>query len=182
MLERFRRRRDPTVAWTADPALAATLDLDRHRICGAGLGEPVERLAGLGPAEDGPAAARGELRYPSRGLSVSTVDGLVTAFFVAWREPGYAPFAGRVTSDGREVGLAGGSTPEDLVAMLGTPYWRAEDPDEVILFYERRDVEWQLECDHGTGLRAMVIVSPPILADPAQREAYGVTAAWPPPL
>lgn len=36
-------------------------------------------------------------------------------------------------------------------------------------------VEWQLELDHGTGLRAMLIVTPAPMADEAQREAYSVT-------
>ncbi len=69
-------------------------------------------------------------------------------------------------------------TERGLIAIFGSPYWRDQDEDEVILFYEFGEYEWQIEMSLKDRLSVFVI-APPILADPQQRAAYSVTKPWP---
>jgi hypothetical protein len=74
------------------------------------------------------------------------------------------------------------SLPSFCGVRFGEPYWRDADADEVLLFYELPEVEWQLEFPlPAATLSAMVIVTPPLLADRQQRHHYGLDKPWPPP-
>jgi hypothetical protein len=89
-------------------------------------------------------------------------------------------FAGRFRHRDGEVRLNPTTTVEEVLARLGEPYWRNEDEDEVILFYEDDPVETQFEFPDKKHLGFITILMPPLLADPIQHKAYGVTKPWPP--
>ena len=75
--------------------------------------------------------------------------------------------------------LSNRSSESDVQALFGQPYWRDQDEDEIILFYEFPGVEWQIEFDLVGALKHLR-VGRPLLADAEQRAAYGVTKHWPP--
>lgn len=68
----------------------------------------------------------------------------------------------------------------EIVGYFGDPYWRDEDEEEILLFYEFGELEWQVELTLQGTLKAVNAVAPPLLADEAQRRAYRVTKPWPP--
>src|SRR2546422_4959539 len=146
LLDSLFGKSDPPRDWTRDPALVLLLDLDSHALCGARLGEPLERLRGLGPAEDRRAARRESFRYLSRGLEVDSESGALHGFVLVFKDDlreGFQPFQGRLRFRGEPIQLSGSSTEKDLVERFGQPYWRDEDRDEgeILLFYEWDGVE-----------------------------------------
>jgi hypothetical protein len=68
----------------------------------------------------------------------------------------------------------------EFTDKFGQPYWKDVDAEETLLFYEFLPVEWQVEFGADGMLRALTLVTPPMLGEPADRDAYGVTKAWPP--
>jgi hypothetical protein len=135
----------------------------------------------LGPAED-PELAEDEVYcYYSRGLEVSAEDGFISGYRFVWRaEEGFRPFPGRCFHRGAPITLSPAISEAEIAALAGSPYWRDEDEEEILLFYEFDRVEWQVELTRDGRLSQWSIITPPSMADEDQRAAYGVTMAWPP--
>ena len=171
------RSSNPTKGWKEDRAVAVVIDLDRHRLSGFGIRD---RLAGLSFL--GPATADGSvLTFPSKGITVGFANGLITwfaAYVAASPEEGIERFCGVFQYRGRRIDLSEGTAERETVTIFGPPYRRDQDAEEVILFYEFGEHEWQIEMSLNDRLRGFVI-APPILADAKQRAAYGVTKPWP---
>lgn len=96
----------------------------------------------------------------------------------------YDAFQGSLFIGQKKILLTRSNGAKAIAALFGDPYWKDEDDEgEVILFYERPgEVEWQFELGDRTSLKALNVLTPPLLKDPLQRQAYGVTAPWPPAL
>lgn len=157
-------------------------DLDRFELCGVGIGDEVERLAFLGRSDSG------AFDWARKGLTFDVEDRHLDGFVVALRagallgsarESDVRQFTGRVRMGGRDW------RPDELDAerrftdAWGEPFWRDEDADEILLFFEFPQGEVQVELSL-TGVPQIVIASPhPLLADPEQRASYGVTKPWP---
>src|SRR5688500_18900291 len=70
--------RNPTRHWHADPARSLSLDLDEHRLCGVGIGEPMQSLAFFGPA----ASWSHEWEFPHHGITLLEADHGLAEFAV----------------------------------------------------------------------------------------------------
>lgn len=179
--------RNPTRHWHADPAWALSLDLDEHRLCGVGIGEPMESLAFLGPA----ASWSYEWEFPHHGITLLEDDHGLAEFAVYFvRQPAFTrtsrqfrPFLGSIAYRGTSLELSAEHDEARVLSLFGEPYWRDADEEETILFYEfdtrAGEREWQIEFDAAGRLRCLSI-GKPLLADPEQRAAYQVTKPWPP--
>lgn len=180
-------RKDVTARWTRAANLRLSLDFASGALCGVALGERLERLAFLGPA-DGGRGPDADLVYRELGLAVGVQRGRIASYDLWWRdslEQGFQPYAGTVLRDGRPLALGTATTEAGLVLALGEPYWRDHDEEETILFYELKDwrgdfTERQIELDAEGRLTALLVVAQPLLADEAQRRGYGVDRGWPP--
>lgn len=181
-LDRFRRWSTPTRDWARDPGVPLVVDLDAFALCGVELGAPYDRLSFLGPA-DSPF-----FDWHLLGLTFDVDVDRLEAFAVSlspeaflgrgW--PGEAPpFPGQIRLDGEEL-AAPALTADRLAEAWGPPYWEDVDDDETLLFFERHGVEVQLELSPTRETRVLTVTSDPLLADPEQREAYGVRRPWPP--
>jgi hypothetical protein len=174
---------DPSHHWNGTPGLVPDVDLDRSALCGVRPGDPVAWLEKLGRCEDRAAAKEGEFRWYTKGVAVDEDQGVVTAFIVHFtddRNEHYQPFAGPCSFGGRTAALAPATTVNDFVRAFGEPYWRDLDSDDTILFYERGEIEWQVEFTTDRTLRLILVLSPPMLADEGQRRQYKVDKPWPP--
>lgn len=182
-LDRFRRWSWPTREWVRDPRVPLVVDLDAFTLCGVELGAGFERLEPLGPA-DSPF-----FDWHGLGLSFDVDVDRLEAFTVAL-SPGAFPGAGwpreapPFPGTIRIVGEAIGATrlaADRLVEAWGAPYWEDVDPGvEILLFFERHGVEVQLELAPDRRPRVLTVTADPLLADPEQREAYGILRPWPP--
>jgi len=179
------RRKSPTSTWRADLRAHLVLDLDGLELNGVGFGGEVEGLRFLGPSESG------AFDYPSKGLQLEVdSSGLLEGLVVSLRSgvnlgtlpPGSVKqFSGHVRLNGRDLAPHELRNESDFVAAWGDPYWRDMDEDEILMFFEFGSGEVQVELT-PEGVPQILLVTPePLMADPTQREAYGVTASWPPP-
>jgi len=178
------QRRAPTAGWREDPGLQLVADLEVFELNGVGFGDDVEGLRFLGPSETR------WYDYPSKGLQLDVdskgrLEGLVLAlrggvYLGPTKPERVRQFAGRIRLNGRDwapLELRGES---DFIATWGEPYWRDEDEDEKLLFFEFDQCEVQVELTLEGVPQVLIVTSEPLMADPAQRDSYGVTKPWPP--
>ncbi len=124
------RSRNSTDAWQPDPRLGLTFDLDKYTLGSVALGEPVDRLCGLGPAEDKRDAKSGIYRYYSRGLSITTEHDCIHVFRLVWHDPDrpeYQPYVGICTLHTAPVPLNGDMSAASFVQLLGEPNDQTDD-------------------------------------------------------
>jgi hypothetical protein len=184
LIDRILGRKHPSSSWQSMPGFEIQLDLDTHAICRCRIGDPIEWLSPLGPPEDSRMLREQRYCYFSRGIEIGEESGKVADFAVFWIDylgRGFKPFKGLVTHRGRTVTLYSRTTEKDFVDLFGYPYWRDQDQEEIILFYEfQGDIEWQVEFTLEGMLKAIRVVWPALMADAAQRELYSVDLPWPP--
>jgi hypothetical protein len=170
---------NPTWAWEENAALPLTVDLDEHRLCGIAAGDSVEKLSILGPGKVTPFG----FAWPRKGVDVTVSDdGSIEEmgfYFGHAAEARNGEFVGSFQYCGRPLRLSKELSESDIHSLFGKPYWRDQDEDEIILFYEFPNCEWQLELDLDGFLKYLRIGSQ-LLADAEQRVAYAVTKPWPP--
>jgi len=182
ILDHFFPPADPAREWTALPGLRLECTLDDSSFCGLRLGEQIESLSRLGPPENPRPTREGMYDYPSRGFEVDATDGRIDCFLFRWDAMDPARhFAGSFLWKGAALKLDASTGEREIRSAFGEPYWMDDEMGERLFFYEfeRGALEWQLELTRGR-LTAMTLVTPPLLADPDQRSAYGVTRPWPP--
>jgi hypothetical protein len=178
------RSRSPTSAWREELGFLLVADLDRFELNGVGFGADIEGLRFLGPSESK------WFDYPSKGLQLDVdsgarLEGLVLALrggvYLGQAKPEHVrQFAGRIRMNGRDWTPAELRSESDFVAAWGEPYWRDEDEDETLLFFEFDQGEVQVELSLEGVPQVLIVTPEPLMADSAQRESYGVTKSWPP--
>lgn len=184
-LAKLFRPPDPTRFWQRRNDVHLVARLGENALASARIGDPLECCAFLGPVEDVRALRQHHaLRYLSLGLDIGVDETTrrLTDFRLVWDDyldEGFTPFAGEVAWRDAAHRLSARTTQAELVAWLGDPYWTAADADETILFYEHGPIEWEIELTPDGTLKQWLVV-PPLLADAAQRQAYGITKPWPP--
>jgi hypothetical protein len=178
------RSRSRTASWREDSRIRLVADLDLFELNDVGFGRGVAALSFLGPSE-----SKG-FDYPSKGLQLEVgsegrFEGLVLALrdgvYLGQTKPERVRrFAGRIRVGGREWAPMEMRGESDFIAAWGDPYWRDQDEDETLLFFEFDRGEVQVELTLEGVPQVLVATPEPLLADPAQRESYGVTKPWPP--
>jgi hypothetical protein len=139
-------RQNRTAAWQAVPALNETLtvDLTTHRFGAVAVGEPIDRLSFLGPADN--CHEQTEIHdYKKRGFYLVEDDGRLEAVvFVLHAGPDVVPFVGRWVFDGRSRTITSQTRPQDVRWDLGEPSRTETEPDgELVWVYEFPGVEWE---------------------------------------
>jgi hypothetical protein len=184
LFDRILGKNHPSSSWQSMPGFEIQLDLDIHTICRCRIGDPIEWLNPLGPPEDSRSLREQRYCYYSRGIEIGEENGKVAdfaAFWIDYLEAGFKPFNGLITYRGKTVMLDSRTTESEFVNLFGDPYWRDQDQEETILFYEfRGDIEWQAEFTLENRLKVLRVVWPALMAEAAQRESYGVSLPWPP--
>ena len=185
LLDKFRAKTNPTGVWQAEPAAGTEIDFDfdTHSLCGIKLGDSVALLWKLGPPEDQAQFRQGAFACYSRGFQAEAVNGVIVCFSLFWNQRQHHPFAefaGVCRYRGQVLPLKAGTSEPGIRKFFGEPYWRDEDEDEVLLFYEFKNLEWQIEIGRREGLTTILALTPPLMAERKQRDAYKVTKPWPP--
>jgi hypothetical protein len=182
LFEFWTRRGDPTRRWTRSPILELRFELVGGKLNGVGVGDHGFGLSFLGPCENAATARSGILDYYSLGYGFDWEDDrIVTASSIVYsdeREP-YTAFRGRVTYGGDELRLFG-MNEESFSKRFPDLYWRDQDDDETILFYEFPSTEWQVEFDRAGVIKRLMVLAEPSMGDVEFREGYRVDKPWPP--
>jgi hypothetical protein len=181
LLDSLLNRWNPTRSWVADPAVSLVLDLDTNRLSGVGIGDRFDKLSFLGPGK----GKRSEpTQYVDKGLQIDVdANELIESFVIFFghaQEASRGQYPGVFQYRGKTIQLDSSVSEESVRQLLEEPYWRDQDDEETILFYEPAGCEWQIEFASDGGLKCFGIVSPPLLADIEQRTSYDVTKPWPP--
>lgn len=178
-----------TDGWTRKLGLKLKLELESNCLNGVTLRDEVERCTFLGPTE-APKVLKREsiLYYFSLGLALGfePESHKLDSFIISWQDylgQGFAPFAGELSYQGTRLPVPDPATSDkdQLIRILGQPYWTDRDEEEEILFYERETWEWQFELTLAGQLKSLLLLADPLLADAEQRQNFGITAPWPPP-
>ena len=187
IFDRLFGKPDPTEEWGEPQRLDLVLDLDKHALAGIHPGDSIDRVAKFGRPENPNPTKDWQYDYYSRGISFSQYsdDRAVYEIHVIFdgtthRPEGFANYVGTCIHGGKSLRLTSAYTLAEFVERFGNEYWRDVDDDETLLFYELGRIEWQVEFDERGQLRALSLVSPPILDDEEQRSSYGVDKPWPP--
>ena len=166
LLQKFRV--DTAGAWKADDGLRLDFDFDANALSGVRLRDPLTLLWKFGPPENPEAARQGVYRWFAKGFAVGARDGRIDEFLLIWdaqANPPFQPFSGSCRWRGEPIHLRAGLGEAELRARLGEPFWRNEDAEETLLFYQNKAVEWQVEISKAGGLSALTITALPLLAD-----------------
>lgn len=155
------------------PAPRVSVDLLRFSIAGSEVGKPI--------SADSPFArelAAAKVYAPQgKGLEVGAKGDALEYVVIKLDE-----FNGRFAADGAPLSLDATTTELDIRRRFGEPYWVDRADGEVIVFYEYRggDIEVQYEFPDGVKLGYITISRSGVLSDAEQRRLYGVDKPWPP--
>jgi hypothetical protein len=192
-LRRVFKRHDPTEHWVEDASVPLVVDLDRLTLCGVGLGEPVARLAFLGP-QDRRWCHGGRERWSGKGLDIQVdAQKRLTGFAVTWLDlevwlgGNFRAFEGTVVAQGAAVSPGLRTSVKMLSRLIGAPYaWSGFTTDSLpaeywTVYFEREAAEISaFFCPgHPPGL-ARISVGEPVLANEGQRKWDGIDQPWPP--
>jgi hypothetical protein len=172
---------NPTRQWQENPSIPLILDLDQHQFCQLKIGDTFEKLSFLGSARRN-SLFKDWFEFSSKGITVSVVEAHIEwfAFFIQPDpEISMAHFEGAFQYQKQILPFSQIASEKEIRRQFGEPYWKDQDSDEILLFYEFPHCEWQIELSLEGQLKA-ISISKPILADPEQRKAYHVTNEWPP--
>jgi hypothetical protein len=127
--------------------------------------------------------------FPAKGLVLDVTDERLDGFCIALSETATdifpasinatLAFSGIIRAMGRDWHPHELARERDFREIWGEPYWQDVDDQEILLFFEFGQREIQVELTLAGRSKAL-IVGEPLLADPDQRAAYGVTNSWPP--
>jgi len=121
--------RNPTADWRRDSSLALVLDLDEESFCGIRLGERADRLQKLGPASDAAAARAGRYEYAPHGFLCQAEQGRFVEVELAFTpDRGTGRYEGLVKRGGRAQPFSPGASEQDVIALLGEPADRSDEP------------------------------------------------------
>ena len=118
-----------------------------------------------------------KLRGSTISISVFFLTGSLTERSAATRsffsDEFFKPYVGTITIAGISVAA------KDIPGALGEAYWVDTDEDEKTHFYKFGTHEILCMFALDGSINEIVLTTFPVLADPVQRERYGVTKAWP---
>lgn len=137
-----------------------TVDLTAFTCNSTPLGEPTD------PSDPfhGTFNREGIYRDVPGGLEIGVEEGKLDFVFLTLDR-----FRGKLLADGKELPVSSGSTEADITALFGEPYWRDEDDQEVLLFYEDGRVELQFEFPGKERLGFITLLLSPLLGEAEQR-------------
>ena len=145
-LDRLFGRKNRTSSWRQDAAQTAvlTVDVANGRFGGATLGDPIEKLAFLGPA-DNYHQQQQIYDYKRWGFYlVEDDDRLDEVVFLLHGKPRQSAFRGRWLLNGREKPVVAQTKPKDIRWELGEPSKSyTESSGELVWVYRLADIEWE---------------------------------------
>lgn len=180
MLDFLFRSGNPSNAWQRSANLTLQVKLETPELNGIALGAQLNRLSTLGRSDKSP---DGLLNYFDLGIDLSYAsDSTLTGFSVVFQDEDqeFQAYGGELTF--HQQPLAQNDLSLDCFPRLfGDCYWQETDDDETLVFYEYASHELQVECTSSGLIKRLVVTRDCLMADPAQRQAYGVDKPWPPP-
>ena len=153
------------------PLAGSRVDLATYHCCGMSVGAPLQAGNGFFPDPSREQTVKDE----KQGFEIGAQDGVLDYAVIDLEL-----FPGTVTRNGAPLPHLRYWDECAAAAGLGEPWWRDEDGDEVLLFYEDGNIETQIEFPGKKTARFITLMRNPLMADAAQRQAYACDKPWPP--
>ncbi len=186
----FFKAKNITKDWERDKNLTLNFDFTLNSLNNIKIGNNFQLLSNLGPCDNKKKLKVNDFLYLSLGLLVGTDNNQkIDTFILYWNdifEKEFTAYAGKCFFQDKQILLSEKTTKEEFIKIFGEPYWQDIDftgdtlYDEIILFYEFSNLEWQVEFLRDETLKLIIITNKPIMDDKECRNAYGVTKDWPP--
>ena len=111
------------------------------------------------------------------GVELGTKDGVLDYAFITLKS-----FSGSFTKGGTKLPISTNTTPAEIIGKFGEPYWKDEDDEEIILFYEYSAgrIELQFEFPGKKNLGFVTLCREGVLSNADDRKGYCITKEWPP--
>jgi hypothetical protein len=153
--------------------LSLQIDLSSFKCGRTTLGERPDESESYAPYFGSDEVAR----LDNSGVELGAKQGALDYAFIK-----LANFSGNFTRNGVKLPISTQTTLKEIISLFGEPYWTDTKDEETILFYEYQNgrVELQFEFPDRQRLGFVTLVKDGILSKQDQRNAYGVTKAWPP--
>lgn len=123
----------PTSRWERALPPELEVEFEQGTLCGVALGDDVERLAFLGPADSPGGACAGVLGYSDLGLALVSDSGKlggVTLLIAGSPGAAHRPFEGCIRARGQRHLLTTGANELEIVTRFGTPTEHADQKDD----------------------------------------------------
>lgn len=179
-----------TTNWEKSLTLDLTFNFSNNSINNIKIGDDFELLSSLGTCENKVIPKILDYNYYSMGIMIGTKkDNKIDTFLLYFNdviEKKFSPFTGKFIYQNKKILLSDKTTKKEFIAIFGEPYWENIDIsgdktyDEIILFYEFKNLEWQVEFTSDEKLKLFIAIDNPIMSDLENRKNYGVTKSWPP--
>lgn len=168
--------------WGEAGLFSLAFDFKYSKLSGVGIFDDFLSLRKFGKPESPSGAKNMTFSYHSKGFEFEIENGKVTCIFIVLQNcyPPFKPFKGKLLFEGKTAFAGTRITEEVFTKIFPGVFWRDEDDEETILFYEFSETEWQVEFDKSGQLKAIIICTPPLMSDPEARKSYGVAKKWPP--
>jgi hypothetical protein len=111
------------------------------------------------------------------GIELGTKGGVLDSVCLTLEN-----FTGKLLCNGVPTELGEISKEDEVVKLLGEPYWIDRSDSETVLFYEYASgtVELQFEFSETQLLGLITLARNGVLSEEEQRKAYRVDKPWPP--
>ncbi|QNN24020.1 hypothetical protein HED60_17665 [Planctomycetales bacterium ZRK34] len=153
LVDRLYARHDPSGDWQRDTEIPVVIELGDSSLMGVRPGDQIDKLHPLGRVEIVRDTVNGKLSYPSRGLWIDFSEtNRIDSYWIVFTSmsKGEAPFDGEIRHNGQSLVISHATNPDDLIADLGPPTRREDEPDGVLLYYHRPDnVRWEIDFEDG---------------------------------
>ncbi|MBN1151450.1 hypothetical protein JXA84_09550 [candidate division WOR-3 bacterium] len=173
----FGRKKFPGCDWGPKPSIPIKFDFKYLKLSQVGIFDDFSLLKKFGTPEDRSNALSMKFSYYSQGFEFDAENDKIVDIFINVSDfyPPFQPFKGDFLLSGKPLIISKSTTEDSFKEIFPDVFWRDEDDDEIILFYEMEKVEWQVEFDKGGGLKALIICTPPLLSDPEAKKTFKVT-------
>ena len=132
--------RNITDRWIADPELTLSVNVGTYSLCGVKLGEPFEKLHGLGPSaqvEYNQRTGGSGYLYSQYGFSFAELNGLFCALFISVTKiRPFKSYQGEWWFHDIPLHLSPKTTFDEIESILGKPSNSYDDAGEIAYFYE----------------------------------------------
>lgn len=113
----------------------------------------------------------------NKGIEIGTGENVLDYAFITLDK-----FKGTFEFKGKALEISTSTKKEHIISNFGNPYWIDTSDNEMIMFYEYKkgQIELQFEFSDGENLSHITFMRNGVLSKIEQRKSYGVTKEWPP--
>ena len=156
-LNKLLGRQNRTADWPVIPSSddALQVNLNTHRFSGVAIGDPIDKLAFLGPAANCYQRIK-VYDYPKRGFYITEDDGRLESVVFLWHPAPKPSFTGQWIYENQPRPIHIQTQPAQVQAMWGKPpKVYTDDMGELVWLYQFATVAWEFVWTRESSLESI---------------------------